>query len=107
MIKNFCDLNGKTIELGGSHEISKAEFTARFPGVDGIPYKGRQHRIYLIASPVGTFRMEDMVPVTRRIEYKSQPSLHKCNAKCIGGRCDGACECRCGGVNHGIGNFRN
>ena len=39
----------------------------------------------------------------RKIQYKSQPSLHECNAKCMGGKVNGACECSCGGKNHGVG----
>jgi hypothetical protein len=46
---------------------------------------------------------EGALPMTRRIFYKSRPSLHECNAKCLNGRHDGACECRCGGKNHGLG----
>jgi hypothetical protein len=37
----------------------------------------------------------------RRIEWKKNPSLHVCNAKCMSGKPDGACECSCGGKNHG------
>lgn len=39
---------------------------------------------------------------TRVIEYKSRPSKHECNAKCMGahGR-SMVCECKCGGKNHG------
>lgn len=43
-------------------------------------------------------------PASRKIEYKSQPSRHECNAKCMGasGR-SMVCECKCGGKNHGRG----
>ena len=40
---------------------------------------------------------------SRKIQYKSQPSLHECNAKCMSGRMNGTCECSCGGKNHGVG----
>jgi len=39
----------------------------------------------------------------RKIQYKSQPSMHECNAKCMSGRHNGTCECSCGGKNHGVG----
>ena len=45
-----------------------------------------------------------LVPVERAIEYKRFPSLHVCSGKCINGKVNGACECSCGGKNHGVGN---
>jgi hypothetical protein len=39
----------------------------------------------------------------RKIQFKSQPSMHECNAKCMSGRMNGTCECSCGGKNHGAG----
>lgn len=46
-------------------------------------------------------------PVERRIEYKSNPSKHVCDARCMfaTGRTM-KCECSCGGKNHGNGGFR-
>jgi hypothetical protein len=43
-------------------------------------------------------------PVTRRIEYKSYPSKHECDARCMfaSGKVM-KCECACGGRNHGKG----
>ena len=40
-------------------------------------------------------------PVTRKIEYKSKPSLHKCDARCMNSK-GFVCECSCGGKYHGI-----
>lgn len=40
------------------------------------------------------------MPVTRRIEYKDRPSLHKCDARCQNAK-GHVCECACGGKNHG------
>lgn len=48
-----------------------------------------------------------LLPVERKITYKSQPSLHVCNAKCMNGKENGTCECQCGGKNHGAGMFTN
>lgn len=43
-------------------------------------------------------------PVTRTVEYKSNPSKHICDARCVNatGRVM-KCECSCGGKNHGRG----
>ena len=42
-----------------------------------------------------------LVPVTRKIEYKSRPSLYKCDARCQNST-GHVCECSCGGKYHGI-----
>ena len=47
------------------------------------------------------------VPVDRKIEYKSNPSKHPCDARCY--NATGKimkCECSCGGKNHGLGAWR-
>lgn len=44
-----------------------------------------------------------ILPATRRIEYKSNPSRHKCSARCMNAT-GHVCECECGGKNHGAGN---
>lgn len=46
------------------------------------------------------------VQATRVIEYKSNPSRHECDARCLNatGRVM-KCECSCGGKNHGRGSF--
>ena len=41
------------------------------------------------------------IPVTRIIYYDTRPSLHKCDARCMGAKGHN-CECSCGGKNHGI-----
>lgn len=44
------------------------------------------------------------LPVERRVEYKSNPSKHVCDVRCMNanGRTM-KCECACGGKNHGRG----
>ena len=42
-----------------------------------------------------------LFPVTRKIDYKSNPSKHKCSAKCLSAT-GHVCECECGGKNHGL-----
>lgn len=46
------------------------------------------------------------LPVNRIINYKSNPSKHECDARCMNasGRTMN-CECACGGINHGKGKF--
>lgn len=39
-------------------------------------------------------------PVTRIIEFKKNPSLHKCDARCTHAK-GRRCECSCGGQFHG------
>ena len=42
----------------------------------------------------------------RKIEYKSNPSKHECDSRCV--NATGLimkCECSCGGKNHGRGSF--
>lgn len=41
-----------------------------------------------------------VVPVTRKVFFKSNPSMHKCGAKCLHAK-GHDCECECGGKNHG------
>lgn len=46
------------------------------------------------------------IEVERKVEYKSNPSKHECDARCYNatGRIM-KCECSCGGKNHGRGKF--
>lgn len=46
------------------------------------------------------------LPVERIVNYKSNPSKHECDARCMNasGRTMN-CECSCGGKNHGKGAF--
>ena len=97
-IKHYCDLpSGTTLELVSIHtgypkdgKIPQAEYDIAIP----FFRDGR----WLGLDSDGFIR-----PVTRKIEYKSRPSLHECDARCMNGKCNGACECRCGGKNHGKG----
>jgi hypothetical protein len=96
-MKYFGDFDGKTVELTRVTSIRNAEFATRFPGVKGMRDDGFSKRV--------GYADGVMYPVTRLIEYKSQPSRHECNAKCMNGSHRGICECRCGGKNHGRGMF--
>lgn len=103
--------NGET-ELQGITSISNAEFAARFPGTKGRRADGCN---MLVGNPIGfvaTFDRaagkwrNDYRPVERVVTYKSNPSKHECDSRCMNatGRTMN-CECSCGGKNHGRGAF--
>ena len=83
-MKYFADVNGQTVEL--SHVWH-----------DGAVSTAAQH--FFGRGPDG-----QKLQATRRIEFKSQPSRHECDDRCIHatGRVM-KCECSCGGKNHGRG----
>ena len=96
-------------ELTGVYPLSRKEFTDRF---NDAPAK-KFGSYYLIGRPASIPITSQMVradvnalyvPVERSIEYKGNPSLHKCDARCQNatGRIM-KCECRCGGKYHGVG----
>jgi hypothetical protein len=96
--KYYSDLEGEIVELSHIQPMDNKPFAEKFPGVTGFRYDGFQKY-------VGTAADGRVLPVTRKIEYKRNPSLHECNAKCLNGKCNGVCECKCGGKNHGRGMF--
>lgn len=96
---NIKYFNGST-ELATVTSMDNAEFAQRFPGVKGLRYDGFNKRIGRAAGA------QEWVPVERCIEYKSNPSRHACDARCL--NANGKimrCECSCGGENHGRGAF--
>lgn len=106
---NYRYFNALT-ELTKVYPIDLKEFKERFPEA----VVGAKHGSYpLIGRPANVEITQDMkradvaalyVPVERVIEYKKNPSLHKCDARCQNatGRIM-KCECRCGGKYHGVG----
>jgi hypothetical protein len=94
-IKYFSDWNGATIEVTGTYSMKNSEFALLFPGVKGLRFDSFSKRVARAGLTV--------VPLTRVIEYKKNPSLHQCNDRCLGAKPNGCCECRCGGANHGKG----
>ena len=97
-IKYFSDWNGETVEVQYPHGMDNAKFIAAFPGSKGRKYDSFQQ---FVGYRTGT---REVMPVTRTIEFKSNPSMHVCNAKCMNAT-GKSCECSCGGKNHGAGNF--
>jgi len=99
-IKHFSDIGGVATLLKGSYGMDNKEFALRFPGVKGLRCDGYTMWVGYPLEGTG-----GQMPVTRKIEYKAFPSRHECNAKCMGGKINGTCECQCGGRNHGAGMF--
>lgn len=62
---------------------------------DGSPFVSAKHFTGL--TPDGR-----RVQVERMIEFKRNPSLHKCDARCQNAK-GFKCECECRGKNHGSG----
>lgn len=89
------------LHFNGTESVSyyglmrNAEFAARFPGVKGI-------RVDSFSKLVGRDASGAICPITRRIEFKANPKLHKCGPRCQNatGR---VCECSCRGRFHGAG----
>ncbi len=101
-MRYFSDSNGQSVLLKGITTMLNKDFAARFPDVKGMRSDGYLKYVGWADDGSGSDRW---LPVTRRIEYKSYPSRHECNAKCLNGKFNGTCECRCGGKNHGRGAF--
>lgn len=92
----YFDKDGNQL-TNGIRTIDNAAFAKEFPGMKGLKNDGYSKLIGLIN---GAY-----VPVVRRVNYvEAHPSLHKCDDRCLNGKCGGRCECQCGGANHGRGN---
>lgn len=100
-IKNYCDTESGPVALTFATSMDNAQFRQQFPGVKGIRYDGYSMWVGRNSA------LEAYLPITRKIEYKAQPSRHACNSKCLNGKHTGVCECQCGGKNHGAGMFTN
>ena len=92
---------GKVLYFSGTDaltavsSISNSKFEALFPGVAGVKSDGYSKR-------VGYDDAGNLRPMTRVIFRKSNPSNHKCDARCRHAK-GGNCECSCGGKFHGAG----
>ena len=82
----FAEHNGTAVELSRvRHDGAASTRVNHFSGF----------------APDGT-----MLVAQRMVEFKSRPSRHECDARCMNatGRVM-KCECSCGGKNHGRGSF--
>lgn len=78
----FAEHNGETVRLSRVwHDGHVSSAACHFFGL----------------APDGT-----KLQATRKIEFKRNPSLHKCDARCFHAK-GHQCECSCGGKNHGKG----
>jgi hypothetical protein len=94
-IETIKYLSGSTELDGGIPWLNRKTFEERFPGVRGI-------RVDSFGLYAGVAKnSEELMPVTRIVEYQKNPSLHKCDARCRSAK-GHSCECSCGGKNHGI-----
>ena len=91
--------------FNGTDELKRAAPfpNAKFAALGGV--KSRANWVDSYSRLVGVSDDGRLLPVERAISYKAFPSRHECNAKCMGGKINGTCECQCGGKNHGIGMF--
>lgn len=86
-------------ELVSVWPVSNADFWKAW----GYPRKGVAYDGYskMVGVIKGKTLDRDALPVTRRIEFKKNPKLHKCDARCQGAT-GKICECSCGGRFHGF-----
>lgn len=99
-IRYFSDINGEAIQLKAPYGMPNKEFATKFPGIKGLRCDGYSMWVGYPFEGTG-----EPLPITRKITYKTFPSRHECNSRCLNGRHNGTCECQCGGKNHGRGNF--
>lgn len=82
-IRHFATVNGETLRF------------------DNVDYRGK-------AGKFGWHKeTAQWIKIERTIEYRSNPSRHECDARCMfaTGKIM-RCECSCGGKNHGKGERR-
>jgi len=96
--------SGETELRGNIMGLRNSDFAARFPGIKGRRFDGFD---MMVAFPEGAkydAALTQALPVTRVINYKSNPSKHECDTRCrhAKGRVMN-CECSCEGKNHGAG----
>jgi hypothetical protein len=93
----FSDTETGAVDLAPSCiPMPNAEYAAKFAGIKAMRFDSFSMKV----APALNGSWKELYPVTRVIRYKAQPSKHVCNAKCMGGKPNGTCECSCGGKNH-------
>lgn len=74
----------------------------RFLAIGGVPSKHNYYDSFHRKAGHPATGPDATLPVTRTIYFKSNPSLHKCDARCRHAK-GSNCECSCGGEFHGAG----
>lgn len=82
--------------------LDNKRFADMFPGVKGLRDDSFNKLIGFPAGVPYKFDGTGAIPVARIIYFKTNPSLHKCDARCMNAKGHN-CECSCGGKNHGAG----
>jgi hypothetical protein len=82
--------------------LDNKKFAAMFPGVTGKRYDSFSKLVGFPSGARWTISGEGSKPVTRVIDFKKNPSLHKCDSRCRSAA-GNSCECSCGGQFHGAG----
>lgn len=85
--------DGAGDELRGLQTMDKKVFADKFGDVPVRKSDGWS--VFVARNRAGELR-----PVVRSIRFKRNPSLHKCDARCMNAK-GHDCECSCGGKNHG------
>ncbi|MGF6996744.1 hypothetical protein [Paraburkholderia sp. GAS32] len=99
-MKFYSDVSGEPVELKNPYGMDNKEYRAKWPDVKGRKYDGFS---MWVGRPVDGGEVQ---PVTRYIEYRSNPSKHVCDSRCVNAQGKiMKCECSCGGKNHGKGAF--
>jgi hypothetical protein len=88
------------VPLFGVWNMDNRQFNSAFPGIKGMRADSFSRWVGYASESARS--SDPVLPVTRRIYYKRNPSLHKCDARCQHAK-GHECECSCGGKNHGIG----
>lgn len=107
----YSDTSGGAVRLSSVWPVSRKELGETLPGSVGVRLDGTsQVWVGQVAAgedvsgavlvEKGIFQGRYMMVATRKVTFKSNPSLHVCNAKCMGATRH-ACECSCRGRNHG------
>lgn len=108
-LKYFTECDGATVELQSVWYATEKQLQLNWlpvpeKGVRMLVFCANGERRYEYA--IGHCpRCPRVHAVARKIEYKSNPSKHKCDVRCL--HATGKimrCECSCGGKNHGKGN---
>lgn len=71
---------------------------AKFEAIGGV--RSKHNRYDGFQRLAGKDEQGNLLPVTRTIYRKANPSMHKCSAKCRSAT-GHDCECSCGGKYHG------
>ena len=85
-------------EVTATHGVKNAKFLE----MGGVPNKHNYYDSYSRLVGHTTIGPDEILPVTRKVIYNKNGSLHKCDSRCLNATGHN-CECSCGGLFHGAG----